>query len=83
MLRVDISILCLLLQSKYAVPHMPRGSSIIATISVTAYQGSPSLLEYSSTKGAQVAFNRSLAKQLAHKGIRVNAVAPGPVSFTQ
>ncbi|GAB4818686.1 hypothetical protein N2152v2_005732 [Parachlorella kessleri] len=65
--------------AKYAVPHMPRGSSIINSTSVTAYQGSPSLLEYSSTKGAIVAFTRSLSKQLAPKGIRVNAVAPGPI----
>jgi NAD(P)-dependent dehydrogenase (short-subunit alcohol dehydrogenase family) len=66
--------------TKHAVPHMVRGSTIINTTSVVAYNGSPSLLEYSSTKGAIVAFTRSLAKQLAPKGIRVNAVAPGPVS---
>ncbi|KAH7620225.1 putative Uncharacterized oxidoreductase YhdF [Nannochloris sp. 'desiccata'] len=65
--------------AKHAVPHMVRGSTIINTTSVVAYQGSPSLLEYSSTKGAIVAFTRSLAKQLAPKGIRVNAVAPGPI----
>lgn len=65
--------------AKHAVPHMQRGSSIINSTSVTAYQGSPSLLEYSATKGAIVSFTRSLAKQLAPKGIRVNGVAPGEV----
>ncbi|KAL4854252.1 putative oxidoreductase YhdF [Chlorella vulgaris] len=64
--------------SKYCVPHMRRGSSIINSTSVTAYNGSPSLLEYSCTKGAIVSFTRSLALQLADKGIRVNAVASGP-----
>lgn len=65
--------------AKHVVPHMPRGASIINSASVVAYQGSASLLEYSSTKGAIVAFTRSLAQQLAPKGIRVNAVAPGPI----
>ncbi|EFN56881.1 hypothetical protein CHLNCDRAFT_144531 [Chlorella variabilis] len=64
---------------KYAVPHMPRGSSIVNSTSVTAYQGSKSLLEYSATKGAIVTFTRSLALQLAPQGIRVNAVAAGPI----
>jgi NAD(P)-dependent dehydrogenase (short-subunit alcohol dehydrogenase family) len=64
---------------KAAVPLMPRGGSIIVTASVQAYDPSPNLLAYASTKAAQVAFVKALAKQLAEKGIRVNAVAPGPV----
>jgi len=64
---------------KAAVPILPPGSSIIVTASVQAYEPSPNLLAYASTKAAQVAFTKALAKQLADKGIRVNAVAPGPV----
>ncbi|WP_447986148.1 SDR family oxidoreductase [Nitrospira sp. Nam74] len=65
--------------TKAAVPHLPEGSAIVNTTSVTAYKGNPQLLDYSSTKGAIVAFTRSLALGLAEKGIRVNAVAPGPI----
>jgi NAD(P)-dependent dehydrogenase (short-subunit alcohol dehydrogenase family) len=64
---------------KAAVPLMNPGSAIIVTSSVQAYEPSPNLLAYASTKAAQVAFTKALAKQLAEKGIRVNAVAPGPV----
>lgn len=65
--------------TKAALPHLERGASIINTTSVTAYKGNPQLLDYSSTKGAIVAFTRSLAENLAQKGIRVNGVAPGPI----
>lgn len=64
---------------KYAVPHLKEGSVIINTTSVTAYKGSEALMDYSATKGAIVSFTRSLSQSLVKKGIRVNAVAPGPV----
>jgi NAD(P)-dependent dehydrogenase (short-subunit alcohol dehydrogenase family) len=64
---------------KAAMPHLSQGSAIINTSSVTAYRGSPGLLDYSSTKGAIVSFTRSLSLNLADQGIRVNAVAPGPI----
>ena len=62
-----------------ALDHLPEGGSIINCTSVTMYKGSPKLLDYSATKGAITAFTRSLAKNLADKGIRVNGVAPGPI----
>ncbi|GAB4461954.1 MAG: SDR family oxidoreductase [Armatimonadaceae bacterium] len=62
-----------------AVPHLGEGSAIVNTVSITAYKGSPGLLPYSSTKGAEVALTRSLALLLVDRGIRVNGVAPGPV----
>jgi NAD(P)-dependent dehydrogenase (short-subunit alcohol dehydrogenase family) len=65
--------------TKFALPHMKKGSCIINTSSVTAYRGSPTLIDYSSTKGAIVSFTRSLALSLADRGIRVNGVAPGPI----
>jgi NAD(P)-dependent dehydrogenase (short-subunit alcohol dehydrogenase family) len=65
--------------TKAALRHLKKGSAIINTTSVTAYRGSPQLLDYSSTKGAIVAFTRSLSQALVEKGIRVNGVAPGPI----
>lgn len=62
-----------------ALPHLKSGSCIINSSSVTAYRGSHHLIDYASTKGAIVAFTRSLSTNLAKKGIRVNGVAPGPV----
>jgi NAD(P)-dependent dehydrogenase (short-subunit alcohol dehydrogenase family) len=65
--------------ARAALPHLKKGAAIINTTSVTAYRGSPALLDYSSTKAAIVGFTRSLALSLVSQGIRVNAVAPGPV----
>jgi NAD(P)-dependent dehydrogenase (short-subunit alcohol dehydrogenase family) len=65
--------------SQAALPHLPEGGVIINTTSVTAYRGSDSLVDYASTKGAIVSFTRSLAHSLLKRGIRVNAVAPGPI----
>lgn len=64
---------------KAALPHLKKGGSIINTASVVAYRGNPLLLDYASTKGAIVAFTRTLSGMVADKGIRVNAVAPGPI----
>jgi len=65
--------------SKMLIPHMKRGDTIINCASINAYIGRPDLLDYTSTKGAIVAFTRGLANQQMSKGIRVNAVCPGPV----
>ena len=65
--------------TKAALPHLQKGSSIVNTASITAYEGHEQLIDYSATKGAIVSFTRSLAKSLAPQEIRVNAVAPGPI----
>lgn len=74
-----VNILAMFRITRAAIPHMKEGSCIINTTSITAYEGSPELLDYSATKGAIVAFTRSLAKNLHEKKIRVNGVAPGPI----
>lgn len=65
--------------TKAALPHLTEGARIINSTSVTAYRGSPHLLDYSATKGAIVAFTRSLSLALEDRGVLVNAVAPGPI----
>jgi NAD(P)-dependent dehydrogenase (short-subunit alcohol dehydrogenase family) len=65
--------------TKAALRHLKEGGAIINTTSVTAYKGNPQLIDYSSTKGAIVAFTRALSNSLVEKGIRVNGVAPGPI----
>ncbi|KAI0206292.1 short chain dehydrogenase [Astrocystis sublimbata] len=65
--------------SKYVLPQMKPGDTIINNASINAYIGRPDLLDYTSTKGAIVSFTRGLSNQFCHKGLRVNAVAPGPV----
>jgi NAD(P)-dependent dehydrogenase (short-subunit alcohol dehydrogenase family) len=62
-----------------ALPHLKRGARIICVTSVTAYKGQDLLIDYASSKGAILAFTRALSAQLAERGIRVNAVAPGPI----
>lgn len=75
----QVNVFAMVWITQEALPHMPKGSAIINTTSVTAYQGHGQLLDYSATKGAIVAFTRSLSASLAHKEIRVNGVAPGPI----
>jgi NAD(P)-dependent dehydrogenase (short-subunit alcohol dehydrogenase family) len=65
--------------ARAALEHLPQGGTIVNTTSVTAYEGNPSMIDYSATNGAIVSFTRALAQSLVERGIRVNAVAPGPV----
>lgn len=75
----SVNILAMFWITIAVLPQMSKGGCIINTTSVTAYRGSPGLIDYSSTKGAIVSFTRSLSTNLIEKGIRVNGVAPGPV----
>ncbi|GGE88817.1 glucose 1-dehydrogenase [Mycetocola zhadangensis] len=65
--------------ARAAIPHLHAGASIITTSSIQAFDPSPELIDYAMTKAAQVAFTKALAQQLGEKGVRVNAVAPGPI----
>ncbi len=78
-LTYEVNVFPMFYLTKEALCYMERGSAIINTASVTAYEGHIQLIDYSSTKGAVVSFTRSLSLTLAEKGIRVNAVAPGPI----
>ncbi|GAB0139030.1 hypothetical protein EsDP_00007247 [Epichloe bromicola] len=77
----DINMHAYFYMAKYALRHMQRGSVIINNASINAYIGRPDLLDYTSSKGAIVSFTRGLSNQYISKGIRVNAVAPGPGKF--
>ena len=74
-----VNVLALFWITQEAIPALPAGSSIVTTSSIQAYQPSPHLLDYASTKAAILNYSRGLAKQVAEKGIRVNVVAPGPI----
>lgn len=76
----NANIIGMILLTKAVFPHLKAGSSVINTTSATAYQGHGELLDYAATKGAIVSFTRALALQSKAKGIRVNAVSPGPVA---
>lgn len=75
----DVNFFAMVHFTKAAIPHLTAGDSLIYTTSINAYVGNKALIDYTSTKGAIVAFTRSIAQELADKGIRVNGVAPGPI----
>lgn len=75
----DVNLFSMFYMTQGALKHMKQGSCIINTTSITAYEGHDKLMDYASTKGAIVAFTRSLSQSIINQGIRVNAVAPGPI----
>jgi len=75
----DTNLYAPLWTARAAIPHLKPGASIITTSSIQAFNPSPELFDYAMTKAAQVAFTKALAQQLGERGIRVNAVAPGPI----
>lgn len=75
----EVNIFSLFWVIQTVMPHLPAGATIVTTSSVQAYQPSPNLVDYATTKAGIVAFTQALAKQVAAKGIRVNSVAPGPI----
>jgi len=74
-----VNIISQMVITKHAIPHMKPGSSIVCTSSIQAYQPNPAILDYAVTKGAIATFVKGLAQELTSKGVRVNAVAPGPI----
>ena len=76
---LDSNIVAYFFVTQAALPHLEEGDSIVNTSSINAFKGNSSLIAYSTTKGAELAFSRSMSANLAEKGIRVNTVAPGPI----
>jgi hypothetical protein len=75
----DTNLFAPLWTARAAIPHLKPGASIITTSSIQAFNPAPKLIDYAMTKAAQVAFTKALAQELGERGIRVNAVAPGPI----